>query len=215
MLCHNSETPRKPCRFPSRYYRKQALLYFTFLSRLYNYEDETLRKVEEYLGRTGRNLQTIHRLFYDVFQRGFCTKSSGKVTINFHTFMHLDEVQKKTGPLWRNSTESFESMYGVMRRCYKVGTPNTSKQAMENFYLRDMYNSEFVVFYWCFREKSLSFQLQREPSVQGSGEVGAEAFARKEQKNSGQLCGDSPGFPRNLPGFRQLRVLPPNPSRSS
>ncbi len=131
--------PEETPAFHFRLYRRHALLYFTFLSRLYNYDDETLAKAEEYLARTGRTLQTIHRLFYDVFQRGFCAKTSGKVTINFHTFSHLDEVRKRTGPLWRNSTESFESMYGVMRRCYKVGTPNTSKQAMENFYLRDMY----------------------------------------------------------------------------
>ena len=119
-------------------YRKHALLYFTFLCRLYNYEDTVITEAEQYLGRTGRSLATIHRLFYDVFQRGFCAKTTGKVTINFHTFMHLEEIRKRTGPLWRNSTESFESLYGVMRRCYRVGTPNTSKQAMENFYLRDM-----------------------------------------------------------------------------
>ncbi len=128
----------KPQVSPHRYYRRHALLYFSFLSRLYNYDDRVLQKVEDYLGRTGRNLQTLHRLFYDTFQRGFCGKTSEKPTINFHTFSHLDEVRKRAGPLWTFSTESFESLYGVMRRCYRVGTPNTSKQAITNFYQRDL-----------------------------------------------------------------------------
>ncbi len=127
-----------PVKTPTRYYRRHALLYFSFLTRLYNYEDAVLLKVEEYLARTGRNLQTLHRLFYDTFQRGFCGKTSEKPTINFHTFCHLEDVRKKAGPLWGYSAESFESLYSVMRRCYRVGTPNTSKQAIVNFYQRDL-----------------------------------------------------------------------------
>ncbi len=133
-----SKTPGITLAFAFRYYKRHALLYFSFLARLYFYEDEVLAKVEDYLGRTGRNLQTLHKLFYDTFQRGFCRKNSEKATINFHTFSHMEEVRKKAGPLWRYSTESFESLYSVMRRCYRVGTPNTSKQAMGNFYQRDL-----------------------------------------------------------------------------
>ncbi len=111
---------------------------FTVLSRAYYYDDESLQKVEDALGAEGLSLKDLHARFYEEFTHGFCVRTKERCTINVHTFSHLDESRKRSGALWRNSAEAFESMYAVMRRCYHGGTPNTSKQAVENFYLRDM-----------------------------------------------------------------------------
>ncbi len=109
-----------------------------FLTRLYNYEDCTLDCVRQELEGEGSSLEDLHRRFYEEYQRGFCTKPGEKPFINVHTFRHLEQQRRRTGPLWRFSAEDFESLYSVMRRCYQVGTTNPSKQALENFYLRDM-----------------------------------------------------------------------------
>ncbi len=121
----------------SRLYRRHTLLIYIFLCRLYHYGDWVLDQVESHLEANGKSLKELHRLFYNGYQRGFCGKPAEKVRINTHTFSHLEEIRKKRGPLWRFSTEPFESLYAVMRRCYRPGTVNTSKQAMENFYMRD------------------------------------------------------------------------------
>ncbi len=114
------------------------MLYLAFLTRLYNYDDSTLGNVEEHLEAQGSSLEDLHAKFYLQYQRGFCTKPGEKAFINVHTFRHLGEQRRRTGPLWKYSAEDFESMYSVMRRCYHVGTTNTSKQSLENFYMRDM-----------------------------------------------------------------------------
>lgn len=109
-----------------------------FLTRAYNYNDETLAQVESDLEAQGSSLEDLHYRFYMEYQQGFCTKAGEKPFINVHTFSHLEEQRKRTGPLWRFSAEAFESLYAVLRRCYRVGTTNPSKQALENFYMRDM-----------------------------------------------------------------------------
>lgn len=109
-----------------------------FLTRLYNYEDDVLAQAEEELEREGSSLEKLHLAFYEEYQQGFCIKPAEKLFINVHTFSHLEEQRKRTGPLWRFSAEDFESLYGVLRRCYHAGTTNTSKQCLENFYMRDM-----------------------------------------------------------------------------
>ncbi len=109
-----------------------------FLTRTYNYGDDTLVKVEEYLEAQGSSLEDLHYRFYMLYQQGFCTKPAEKPFINVHTFSHLAEQRKRTGPLWRFSAEDFESLYSILRRCYRVGTTNTSKQALENYFMRDM-----------------------------------------------------------------------------
>ena len=121
----------------SRLYRRHVLLIYVFLSRLYHYGDWQLDEAETKLEENGLTLKDLHRLFYDGYQRGFCVKAKEKVRINAHTFSHLEEIRKRKGPLGGFSTEPFESLYAVMRRCYRAGTINTSKQAMENFYMRD------------------------------------------------------------------------------
>ncbi len=124
-------------RLFSRLYRRHTLLIYIFLARLYHYGDWQLDEAESKLEEKGLTLKDLHRLFYDGYQRGFCVKSADKARINVHTFSHLEQIRKRKGPLGRFSTEPFESLYAVMRRCYRTGTVNTSKQAMENFYMRD------------------------------------------------------------------------------
>ncbi len=132
------ESVRKPFIFLHRYHRKRCILYLVFLTRLYNYGDDVLALVDEALQDQGSSLEDLHSSFYDLYQQGFCTKPAEKPFINVHTFSHLEEQRRRTGPLWRFSAEEFESLYAVMRRCYHAGTTNTSKQAIENFFLRDM-----------------------------------------------------------------------------
>ena len=124
--------------FFCRFHARCAMAIFTLLSRAYHYDDERLQKVEEALDAGGLSLKELHSRFYEEFSHGFCVTEKERCTINIHTFSHLDESRKRSGVLWQNSAEAFESMYAVMRRCYHGGTPNTSKQAVENFYLRDM-----------------------------------------------------------------------------
>ncbi len=117
---------------------RYALTYYTFLCRLYHYPKERVNEVRAYLAAQGKSLKDLHRLHYDLFQRGFCGLSKEKCRINLHTFSHMEEVYDTSGEVWRHSAECFEALYAVVRRCYKGGTRNTSKQALENFYLRDV-----------------------------------------------------------------------------
>ena len=125
-------------QFCFRFHRKKAMLYLVFLTRLYNYDDDTLHCVVQDLEEQGTSLEDLHERFYVEYQRGFCCKPEEKPFINVHTFRHLAEQRQRTGPLWRFSAEEFESLYSIMRRCYHPGTTNISKQALENFFLRDM-----------------------------------------------------------------------------
>ena len=113
------------------------MLTYTFLARLYNYDDERLESVVDLLElqRRHRTLRDLHLLFYRRFEHGFCG-GGREVTINVHTFLHLAESRRRTGPLHRNSTEAFEANYAVLRRCFQTGTRNTGKQALQNYYLR-------------------------------------------------------------------------------
>ncbi len=113
---------------------------FTFLARLYHYDDETLLRVEQELSRRQVTLEMLHLLFYREFMKGFCTKTqvkAKKATINVHVMLHLLESRRRSGPLYLTSAEPFESLYAVLRRCFRAGTRNTTKQIFENFYMRD------------------------------------------------------------------------------
>ena len=111
---------------------------YTFLYRLYNYEDARLDEVEAKLRQDmpGCDLQELHVLFYYHYSKGLCVKSTEKITPNVHTFLHLLQSRHKNGPLWKTSAEPFEATYAVMRRCYRSGTPNTPKQILTNHMLR-------------------------------------------------------------------------------
>ena len=140
----------------SRMYMRYAITYYTFLCRLDHYPKARVNKVKAHLAEHGRTLKDLHRLHYDLFQRGFCALPKEKCRINLHTFSHMEEVYNTSGEVWRNSAECFESMYAVVRRCYKSGTRNTSKQALENFFMRDMW-----VFYRYFHGISTVFNPLR------------------------------------------------------
>ena len=112
---------------------------YTFLVRLYHEPDSVIREVEEELWQSNVTLQDLHDKFMDWFSRGFCHKAKDEVTINVHTFYHMEKVRKEGGLLHGFSAEPFESLYAVMRRCYTSGTPNTPKQIMENSYIRNRY----------------------------------------------------------------------------
>lgn len=124
----------------SRIYRRYALTIYSFLSRAYHYPDTVVDTILDEMKAEDpqRDFHFLHRQFYDVFQRGFCVKTKQHVTINTHTFSHLWDVRQHSGELWQFSAEEFEALYSVLRRCYRVGTPNTCKQAMENFYVRNV-----------------------------------------------------------------------------
>ena len=126
------------------FYRKNvriAMATYTFLLRAYFYDDDTLEKTENALMQaTGMTLKYLHRVLYNSFQKGFCKKGTDKEkaqrpTINVHVFQHLLESRKKSGPVHLTTTEPFEAFYSVLRRCYRAGTKNTTKQAFENFYI--------------------------------------------------------------------------------
>ncbi len=117
---------------------RKAMTVYTFLVRLYNYDDERLQEVEEMLANMDMSLENLHHDFYRYFEAGFCAKVKQKVSINVHTFLHLLESRKRSGPLWKTSAEDFESLYAILRRGYWAGTRNTPKQILENYYLRDL-----------------------------------------------------------------------------
>ncbi len=117
---------------------RRAITLYTFLVRLYNYDDERLAEVEELLRDTDYDLTKLHHDFYKHYEKGFCIKTKEKVTINVHSFLHLLQVRKKSGPLWKNSAEDFESLFAITRRGYWAGTRNVPKQILENYFLRDM-----------------------------------------------------------------------------
>ncbi len=115
---------------------------YSFLVRLYHYEDNILEEAEAELRRSsGMSLSDLHDLFYRCYTKGFCRQKTQKQkalrpTINIHTFSHLLESRRRSGPVHQTSTETFESMYAVLRKCYRAGTRNTGKQAFENYYLK-------------------------------------------------------------------------------
>ena len=119
--------------------RRDAFAIYTFLVRLYNYSDERLAQVEAKLQEKQMSLPQLHREFYRLFDSGFCKAYSKNAVPNVHTFSHLWQSRKKSGPLWSTSSEPFEATYAVLRRCFRTGTPNTAKQILTNFYLREMY----------------------------------------------------------------------------
>ena len=119
--------------------KKLAIAIYVFLVRLYHYDNDRLEQVErELLEDYQQTLTDLHVAFYAAFQKGFCkAKQKMRPTINVHSFLHLEESRKRTGPLHTTSTEPFESLYARLSRCYKPGTKNTGKQLMENFYLHN------------------------------------------------------------------------------
>ena len=121
--------------FFSRRAREKCLAVYCFLVRLYFYSDAKMREVEDKLDSMGRSLLQLHKEFYKNFQKGFCDGGKMQATPNVHTFWHLLESRRRSGPLWSTSAEPFESLYSVLQRCYKAGTKNTPKQVIENFYL--------------------------------------------------------------------------------
>jgi hypothetical protein len=117
---------------------RHALAYYTFLARLYMYDDNTFSLVRRVLRSTiFVDLQGLHLEFYKHFDDGFASRDNEKVTINAHTFMHLGESRIRTGPLWQTNTERFEGTYAVLRKCYCPGTPNCGKQILQNFYMKE------------------------------------------------------------------------------
>ncbi len=123
-----------------RRHRAAAMQLYVFLVRLYHYKDDRLEQVERELSGYPATLEELHTRFYKEFEKGFNDLKAIKVQktpINVHTFAHLLESRRRTGPLYQTSAEPFESMYAVLRRCYRVGTRNTGKQAFENHYMRN------------------------------------------------------------------------------
>ncbi len=117
-----------------------AMTLFVFLARLYHYDDDKLAEVEQELSGRQVTLELLHLLFYKKYMTGFCTKTkvkAKKATINIHVMVHLLESRRRTGPLHLTSAEPFESLYAVLRRCFRAGTRNTGKQIFENYYMRD------------------------------------------------------------------------------
>ncbi len=123
---------------------RRAIALYSFLIRLYHYEDDILDKTEASLKQThGKSLEDLHRMYYNFFEDGFCQEKDEKkktkarnATINCHVFSHLLESRRRSGPLQETSTEDFESLYAVLGRCYVAGTRNTPKQCFENHYIK-------------------------------------------------------------------------------
>ncbi len=118
---------------------------YTFLLRAYFYNDDILEQAENALMQaTGMTFKYLHRVFYNSYRKGFCKKGNNKEkaqrpTINVHVFQHLLESRKKSGEVHLTPTEPFEAFYSVLRRCYRAGTRNTTKQSFENFFINEKY----------------------------------------------------------------------------
>ncbi len=115
---------------------RKCLTVYVFLVRAYYLEDEELQSVLDTLAGRNLDLQKLHRLFYLLYESGFCTRSSERGTINVHTFQHYQHARWTQGPLWKTSAEPFEAMYHSLQRMYQRGTKNVCKQMFENFYLK-------------------------------------------------------------------------------
>ncbi len=124
--------------------RAKAMALYCFIIRVYYYDNDTYERVKFILLELhSTTMQDLHNLFYKTYQEGFCSRNLKKKlrpTINLHVFSHLQKSRERNGPLCETSAEPFEALYSVIRRsCYRPGTPNTSKQILENYYLRDRY----------------------------------------------------------------------------
>ena len=118
--------------------KRKALALYTFLVRLYFYDDDKMQQVESLLHAGYQTtLEELHMDFYRKFELGFCVASNHRVVPNAHAFFHLLESRRRTGPLPDTSAEPFESLYAILRRCFRAGTRNTPKQIVENFYIKD------------------------------------------------------------------------------
>ena len=123
---------------------RQAIKVDAFLTRLLNFEDEVIDRAEAALHRDSNvTLQDHHDDFYGKFQDGFCTEPTKqskalRPTINVHVFLHLSEHRRRSNrQLYETSSEPFESLYGVIRKCYRAGTRNVTKQIFENVYMHE------------------------------------------------------------------------------
>ncbi len=122
--------------FTFRIEMRKCMTVYTFLVRAHYLEDDELEEVKRELEENNLDLEKLHRLYYLLFERGFCTRDNERCTINIHTFYHYAHAREKMGPLWKSSAEPFESAYSILKRLYCPGTRNVCKQVMENFYMK-------------------------------------------------------------------------------
>ncbi len=115
---------------------RKCLAVYCFLVRLHYQEDDRFQEVMQHLRNSNLDLEKLHRLYYLLFESGFCTRDNERCTINIHTFYHYAHAREKMGPLWKTSAEPFESAYSVLRRLFRCGTRNTCKQVLENYYMK-------------------------------------------------------------------------------
>ncbi len=115
---------------------RKCLTVYCFLMRLHYQDDDMFHNVLQELAESNLNLEKLHRLYYLLFESGFCTRDNERCTINIHTFYHYAHARERMGPLWKTSAEPFESAYSVLRRLFRCGTRNTCKQVLENYYLK-------------------------------------------------------------------------------
>jgi len=114
---------------------------YTFLVRLYFYDNDTLDDVVEQLARDmncDRPMETLHSGFYNLFYEGFCDKPNRREIPfpNLHVFYHAYLSRKKSGRPWHEtSTEAFEAKFANIPRFCKPGTRNIPKQILENSYV--------------------------------------------------------------------------------
>lgn len=99
-----------------------------YILRAYTISNEEARLVD--MVHVGKLQQRFVRLFEMVFGKFNCTYS-------VHQVLHLDLVRAK-GPLTETSAFTFEALFGLIRRCFKPGTPNPIKQAFEKIYMKDL-----------------------------------------------------------------------------
>ncbi len=57
---------------------------------------------------------------------------------NAHMLRHILESRERTGPMYSTSTDKYESSYSVLIECFRKGTTNVAKQAISNWYMRDL-----------------------------------------------------------------------------
>ena len=120
----------------SRVDMRKCLTIYCFLVRAHYQDDDVYQAIKQDLEEKNLDMEKLHRLYYLLFESGFCTRDKERCTINIHTFYHYHHARDSLGPLWKTSAEPFESAYSILRRLYRCGTRNTPKQTLENFYLK-------------------------------------------------------------------------------
>ncbi len=105
----------------------------------YNFLIRTLHLDDEQYGRVKASIDLPRLLQLVVNDHAVAFAGRGE-SYNAHVAKHLLESRERTGPLYATATDKYESSYAILIECFRKGTTNVAKQALENWYMRDLEN---------------------------------------------------------------------------